>query len=133
VRENVGIHLVDVRGGYGVVVVVYVTTMVVDLGDMVVGDASYLDLKRQTYKHAGEWGVGDLGIIVARPCSWVGVLAYRGIPFVLVWLHGRDLDVLRIHHSVVVEVVVVGQNHTDRVRRQDTLVHPDNPVGTVRL
>jgi ABC-type uncharacterized transport system permease subunit len=117
VRENVGIHLVDVRGGYGVVVAVYVTTIVVDLGDMVVGDASYL----------------DLGIIVARPCSWVGVLAYRGIPFVLVWLHGRDLDVLRIHHSVVVEVVVVGQNHTDRVRRQDTLVHQDNPVGTVRL
>ena len=52
-RENVGIHLVDVRGGYGVVVAVYVTTFVVDLGDMVVGDASYLDLKRQTYKHQG--------------------------------------------------------------------------------
>jgi hypothetical protein len=60
VRENVGIHLVDVRVGYGVVVAVYVTTFVVDLGDMVVGDASYLDLKRQIYKHAGEWGRGTL-------------------------------------------------------------------------
>jgi len=117
VRENVGIHLVDVRGGYGVVVAVYVTTFVVDLGDMVVGDASYL----------------DLGITVARPCSWVGVLAYRGIPFVLVLLHDRDLDVPRIHHSVVAAVVVAGHNRTDRVRRQDTLVHQDNPVGTVRL
>jgi hypothetical protein len=78
-------------------------------------------------------GGGDLGIIVARPCSWVEVLAYRGIPFVLVWLHDRDLDVLRIHHSVVVGVVVAGQNHTDRVQRQDTSVHQDKPVGIVRL
>ena len=40
-----------------VVEAVYVTTFVVDLGDMVVGDASYLDLKRQTHKHQGRgWG-----------------------------------------------------------------------------
>lgn len=60
-RENVGIHLVDVRGGYGVVVAVYVTTFVVDLGDMVVGDASYLDLKNvRLDKHKGGWMGGTL-------------------------------------------------------------------------
>jgi hypothetical protein len=61
VRENVGIHLVDVRGGYGVVVAVYVTTFVVDLGDMVVGDASYLDLKTSDSQTPRE-GVGGGGV-----------------------------------------------------------------------
>ena len=49
----------------------------------------------------------------------------------LVWLHDRDLDGLRIHRSVV--GVVVGHIRMDRGQRQDTLVHRDTPVEIVRL
>ena len=77
-RENVGIHLVDVPAGCAVVVVVYVATFVADLGDMNVGDASYLDLQQppsqlqlqvQVRDGGGGEGRGDLGILVVRPYS----------------------------------------------------------------
>ena len=77
-RENVGIHLVDVRAGCAVVVVVYGATFVADLGDMNVGDASYLDLQQSpksvpTPGTSEGWrrgrGRGDLGILVVRPYS----------------------------------------------------------------
>ena len=73
-----------------VVVAVYAATFVADLGDMVVGDASYLDLQTQvSYKptaknEEGKGGRGDLDRFVARPCSWGEGPACPSIPFELV-------------------------------------------------